>query len=223
MKKFFVVLSFLFVFVLVLTVPNAQAAQTPTPEFFASINVVNMQESNSGEKGNEKKYNADESGTGTVLIVSNAIARLLKDDDGDEEYPKMSFKFDLDVNETTDYYAIFYLSFHDGYNSYGWFTFDSIKTAVYTLEEGSSAEEGVLDLDLYFISGYQMKMDVKVEVYYNEDGSLAATYGPDDDPDLKDIPVESGDYDIKEDPFATTPTPTSTPTPFEPNTISVDP
>ena len=142
------------------------------------------------------------------------MARLLKDDDGDEYYPKLTFKFDLDVNKTTNYYIVFYL------NLYGdWFVID--ETAVYTLEEGYSSEEGVWDLDLYFIAGYEpKKIKTKVEVY-SENGDLLATYGPDDDPDLKDIPVEADDYDIKEDPFVTTPTPT--PTPCEPNTMTVAP
>ena len=135
------------------------------------------------------------------------MARLLKDDDGDEYYPKLTFKFDLDVNKTTNYYIVFYL------NLYGdWFVID--ETAVYTLEEGYSSEEGVWDLDLYFIAGYEpKKIKTKVEIYYEDEG-LAAAYGPDDDPDLGDVPIESGDYDEKEDPFANyTPTPTPTPVP----------
>lgn len=200
------ILSFLsFVFILA---PIARAE----PEFSASIKMVNAQKSNSGEKY-EKKYSTDESGTSTVLVVSNAMVSLLRDNDGDEYYPKLTVRLDLDVNKTTNFYVIFYLNFYGD-----WFIID--ESSVYTLDEGYSPEEGLFDLDLYFIGGYEpMKIRVKAEVYY-EDGSLAATYGPDDDPDLKDIPVESVDYDIKEDPFVT---PTSTPMPCEPSTISTDP
>mgnify|MGYP001600815410 FL=1 len=211
MKIVTAILFLLFSFVLVIAIIQADV-QAGTPEFSVSINAP-AQKSNSGEKY-EKKYSTDESGTSTVLVVSNAMARLLKDDDGDEYYPKLTFKFDLDVNKTTNYYIVFYL------NLYGdWFVID--ETAVYTLEEGYSSEEGVWDLDLYFIAGYEpKKIKTKVEVN-SENGDLLATYGPDDDPDLKDIPVEADDYDIKEDPFVTTPTPT--PTPCEPNTMTVAP
>ena len=54
---------------------------------------------------------------------------------------------------------------------------------MYTLEEGYSSEEGVWDLDLYFIAGYEPKIKTKVEIYYEDEG-LVAAYGPDDDPDL---------------------------------------
>lgn len=198
------ILSFLaFIFILALA-PIARAEQPPIPEFSVSFNVTRA---NSGEK-----YSAVESGTSTILVVSNAMVSLLIDNDGDEKYPKMTCKLDLDASETTDYYVIFYLNF----STYGggWFTFDDLETDVYTLEKGYSPSEGLFYLDLYFISGYgSMEVDIKAEVYYT-DGGLAATYGPDDDPDLKNIPVESADYDVKEDPFVNyTPTPTPTPTP----------
>lgn len=198
------ILSFLaFIFVLILA-PVAQA-ENQTPEFSVSFKMSN----NSVEKY-EKRYSVveSESGTSTVL-VSNAIALFLRDNDGDEHYPKLTCRFDLDTNEATNYYVVSYLDFNDGY---GWFIIN--ESSVYTLDKGYSPEKGVLDLDIYFISGYgRMEVSVKVEIY-REGGSLAATYGPDDDPDLKNIPAESADYDVKEDPFANyTPTPTPTPTP----------
>lgn len=201
------ILSFLaFIFILALApIARAEQPSIPDPEFSVSFNVAHA---NSGEKY-EKKYSAVESGTSTILIVSNAIVSLLRDNDGDEYYPKLTCKFDLDANKTINYYAISYLDFNDGY---GWLMVD--ESSVYILDEGYSPEEGILDLDIYFFSGYgRMEVNVKVEVYYT-DGSLAASYGPDDDPDLKNIPAESADYDTKGDPFVNyTPTPTPTPTP----------
>ena len=197
-----------FIFVLFLT-PNAQA-QTQPPEFSVSTKMAHAQESMS----------AIESGTSTILVVSNAMIILLRDDDGDEYYPKLTCRLDLDADKTTNYYVIFYLNFNDGSDIY-WFTYDDLKTSVYTLEKGYSPEEGILDLDLYFISGYTpMKVQIKVEVY-SENGDLLATYGPDDDPDLKDIQAEAADHDVKEDPFLATPTPT--PTLCEATIISADP
>ena len=208
-KTVILILSFIFVLV-----PIAQAEQTKTPEFSVSFHIADHTESQLGAKY-EKKYSTDEIGTSTIL-VSNAMIILLRDDDGDEYYPKLTCRLDLDADKTTNYYVIFYLNFYGD-----WFTYDDIKTAVYTLEEGYSPEEGILDLDLYFISGYTpMKVQIKVEVY-SENGDLLATYGPDDDPDLKDIQAEAADHDVKEDPFLATPTPT--PTLCEATIISADP
>ena len=214
MKIVTAILFLLFSFVLVIAIIQAEQAdvQAGTPEFSVSFHIADHTESQLGAKYEKN----------TVLMKAELALcwwsptqwldclRMTME----TRYPKLTFKFDLDVNKTTNYYIVFYL------NLYGdWFVID--ETAVYTLEEGYSSEEGVWDLDLYFIAGYEpKKIKTKVEVY-SENGDLLATYGPDDDPDLKDIPVEADDYDIKEDPFVTTPTPT--PTPCEPNTMTVAP
>ena len=214
MKRFGFIFAVVFSLSFVLTLIPAYA----TPEFSVSLRP------SSSHNETSKKYfeQAEDTGTATAsLIVYNAMVRLLKDNDGDEYYPQMTVKLDLDANKKTNYYVVSSLNFKGGSGyGYDWFIID--ESDVFTLEEGYSPEEGIVDLDLYFISGYgRMKIDVKVEIYY-EDGSLAYTFGPDDDPDLKDIPVVSDDYDGKEDPFAAS-TPSPTPTPCDPENISVTP
>ena len=216
MVKVKIVTLFLsFLFVLGTVTVNVKAEQTP--EFSVSFR--------SSDSLSSQKYFSEQSeqdnGTNTVsLIVYNAMVNFLKDDDGDEYCSKLTAKFDLDASKRVNYYAISYLNLN-GSNGYGydWFMINS--SDVYTLEEGYSPEEGILYLDMeVFGYGRLMKVSVKVEIYY-EGGGLAYTFGPDDDPDLKNIMVESNDYDGKEDPFA--PSPTPTPAQCVPKNISVNP
>src|SRR3989338_1725506 len=210
MKRFGFIFAVVFSLSLFLTLTPAHAI----PQFSVSLRPSET----------SKKYFEQAEDTGTVtasLTVYNAIVLLLKDNDGDEYYPKITVRIDLDATQKTNYSVVSYLNFKGGSGyGYDWFIID--ESDVFTLEEGYSPEEGIVDLDLYFISGYgRMKIDVKVEIYY-EDGSLAYTFGPDDDPDLKDIPVVSDDYDGKEEPFAAS-TPSPTPTPWNQKNISVTP
>ncbi|KKT20441.1 MAG: hypothetical protein UW04_C0030G0002 [Parcubacteria group bacterium GW2011_GWB1_43_8] len=217
MVKVKIVTLFLsFLFVLGTVTVNVKAEQTP--EFSVSFR--------SSDSLSSQKYFSEQSeqdnGTNTVsLIVYNAMVNFLKDDDGDEYCSKLTAKFDLDASKRVNYYAISYLNLN-GSNGYGydWFMINS--SDVYTLEEGYSPEEGILYLDMeVFGYGRLMKVSVKVEIYY-EGGGLAYTFGPDDDPDLKDIMLESNDYDGKGDPFAN-PAVTPTPTLCDPENISVNP
>ena len=209
MKRFGFIFAVVFSLSLFLTLTPAHAI----PQFSVSLRPSET----------SKKYFEQAEDTGTVtasLTVYNAIVLLLKDNDGDEYYPKITVRIDLDATQKTNYSVVSYLNFKGGSGyGYDWFIID--ESDVFTLEEGYSPEEGIVDLDLEFISGYgRMKIDVKFKIYY-EDGSLAGEFGPDDDPDLKDIPVVSDDYDTKGDPFA--PSPTPTPTPCEPENVSVNP
>jgi len=213
MKRFGFIFAVVFSLSLFLTLTPARAI----PEFS-----VSLRPSSSHNETLKKNFEqTEDTGTATVsLTVYNAIVLLLKDNDGDEYYPKITVRIDLDATQKTNYYVVSYLNFNGGSN-YGidWFIID--ESDVFTLEEGYSPEEGIIDLDLEFISGYgRMKIDVKFEIYY-EDGGLAGEFGSGDDPDLKDIPVVSDDYDTKGDPFA--PSPTPTPTPCEPENVSVNP
>ena len=216
MKITTLILSFLvFVFILVLA-PIASAEQHPIPEFSVSFN-------NHGTEKKDSKYSAVESGTSTVLVISNAMIYLWKDDDGDEYYPKLTVKLDLDANKKTNFYIKAFLDENDGY---GWFSTDTPgfdPSDLFTLEEGYSPNEGLMDIDWLFGGKSKKMINMKIEIYY-ENESLACAIGPDDDPDLKDIPIEGDDYDVKEDPFAAgTPSPSPTPTPCDPENISVNP
>ena len=189
MKRFGFIFAVVFSLSLFLTLTPAHAI----PQFSVSLRPSET----------SKKYFEQAEDTGTVtasLTVYNAIVLLLKDNDGDEYYPKITVRIDLDATQKTNYSVVSYLNFKGGSGyGYDWFIID--ESDVFTLEEGYSPEEGIVDLDLEFISGYgRMKIDVKFEIYYEDGGD---------------------DYDTKGDPFA--PSPTPTPTPCEPENVSVNP
>ena len=161
-----------------------------------------------------KEENNSGYGTTTAKVtVFNAKVSLNTDNDGDEYYPEVSWFIDIDSAEPTNIYVIIHI--YDGDVDY-W----TIKSDIYTLM-GSSPDEGVTTSSNYYFGFDKMTTERFVEVYY-ADGRLACTFGPDDDPDLGGIPIESQDYDIKGNPFATsipTPTPAQTPTPTPPSII----
>lgn len=180
-----------------------------------SVNMRHVKGTGDGVDGYEKKYsavlNTNENGTSTPsLIVYNATVWLTEDHDGDGYYRKASYFFDIDTDgESVNYYTIVYIDENDGY---GWFTSDNFKSDMYTLENGYSPEEG-LYYDFWFTSDYSStNWDIKVELYY-EDGTLANTFGPDDDSDLSQNLVEGAGSDVKKDPFIPSSTPSPTPTP----------
>jgi len=219
MKNFGFIFAVVFSLSLFLTLTPAHAI----PEFSVSLRPSSSQNQNNETS---KKYfeQAEDTGTATAsLIAYNAMVNLLKDDDGDEYCPQLTVKFDLDASKRVNYYVISYMNLNlngNNDNDYDWFMINS--SDVFTLEEGYSPDEGILYLDMEVFGGYGRltKVSIKIEIYY-EDGSLAFKFGPDDDPDLKNIMVESNDYDGKEDPFA--PSPTPTPAQCVPKNISVNP
>ena len=70
----------------------------------------------------------------------------------------------------------------DDYDGYGWYTTDNLKSDVYTIGD-YSPEDGIYLTSIYWMGSKEAEEAVKIEVYF-EDGTLADTYGPDDNPDL---------------------------------------
>src|SRR3989338_4643804 len=101
MKRFGFIFAVVFSLSFVLTLIPAYA----TPEFSVSLRP------SSSHNETSKKYfeQAEDTGTATAsLIVYNAMVRLLKDNDGDEYYPQMTVKLDLDANKKTNYYVVIF-------------------------------------------------------------------------------------------------------------------
>ena len=208
-------LSLLFVFV---SIAQVSQAKNQSREFSVLFRPSSPQNDIASKDFSEQADN----GTSTAsLIVSHGSVSYstFSDYNGNGYYRRVVYWFDIDSNKKVNYYVIFYL---DSYDGYGWYTSDGFKSDVYTMN-GYSPEDGIYMENLFW-SGYkQEKEAVKVELYY-EDGTLADTYGPDDNPDLSNIKVESIEYDVKGDPFATptpSPEPSPYPTPTEPATGDV--
>lgn len=201
-------LSLLFIFVFVL-IPIAQAKDQPR-EFSISFKPVKPVKPFNNLDFSEQ---AEDNGTNTAsLIISNGSVSyiMFADHNGNGYYRKTIYWFDVDASKKVNYYVQFYFNNNEGY---GWYTNDGLKSDVYTITDGYSAEEGIYMEVLFWFGSKEATKGVKVELYY-EDGALADTYGPDDNPDLSNIKVESIEYDVKKDPFINpTPTPTPTPTP----------
>ena len=190
-----------FIFVLTPTV------QANTRQFLSSFEIVSPKETA------EKEFKTNNNSDGTVttkVVVYNVKVNLKTDNNGNEYYSKVQWLFDIDAEEPTNVYVIVYFKDENDSIPDYWLTGDGMRSDIFTLV-GYESEDEVAHSVLFYMGYNKEKTDRKIEVYY-EDGRLACTYGPDDDPDLKGIPAESIEYDIKEDPFAvSTPTPTPTP------------
>ena len=202
------ILSFIFVLVLI---PSAQMAQAEQNQ--RKISVSFRPVSPQGNLDSKKYFSeqADNGASALSLIVSHGSVSypMFADYNGNGYYRKTIYWFDIDANQVVNYYVVYYL---DDYDGYGWWTSDNFKSDVFTIENGISPEEGMY-IESFFYSGYKQKTEgVKIELY-TEDGTLMDTYGPDDNPDLGYVPIESQQYDIKINPFISTPTPGPTPTP----------
>ena len=216
MVKIVTLLPLLFIFVLALVplVPIAQAEQAEQiPGFSVSIRSSSSQNGETSPK--EFSGRVIDNGTTTTFVVSGTAVSFGNKDFDKDGYPhELSIFFDVDVDSDGEasYYAVFYLNFYGD-----WFTDDNFISDIYSIENGYSPTEGIY-LDLYFFGYSPITMGIKVEIY-QKNGSLACVYGPDDNTSA--IPFEGDNHDVKEDPFAVKPTPT--PTPCEPEMISVNP
>ena len=196
-------LSFILVLVLGPTAQIAQANELQETSFSFEL------PPNQAAKEFSKEVNSSDSGTvTTTVIVFNAKVKRITDKNGNGFYSKIQWFADIDAEESTNVWVQVYAK--DG-NDTNYWTSDSMKSPVFTIQEGYDPEEGITFSTLFY-SGYDnLTRDTKIEVYY-EDGRLAATFGPEDDIDFKENPAESLEYDVKGNPF-TSPTPSPTPTP----------
>ena len=202
-------LSFIFVLALVPIAQIAQAEQNQSREISISFRPVSPQ----GNLDSKKDFSeqTDNGTSAASLIVSHGSVSypMFADYNGNGYYRKTICWFDIDANQVVNYYVVFYIDDNDGY---GWYTTDNLKSDVYTLKDGYSPEDGVYLESFYYIGYKQKTENVKIELY-TADGTLMDTYGPDDNPVLGNIKIEGKDYDIKINPFISTPTPEPTPTP----------
>ena len=199
-----------FIFVLAVTVTAQAENQSRNREISVSFMPVSPQ--GQGNLASKKDFSeqVDNGASALSLIVSHGSVSypMFADYNGNGYYRKTIYWFDVDANQVVNYYIIAY---YDDYDGYGWYTTDIDKSDIFTIKNGYSPEEGVY-IESFYYSGYKQKTEgVKIELY-SEDGTLMDTYGPDDNPDLGHVPIESQQYDIKGNPFAT-PTPEPTPTP----------
>ena len=198
-------LSFIFVLVLVST---AQAEQNQR-KFSVSFRPVSPQNDLASKKDFSEQANNGASPLSLIVSHGSVSYPMFSDYNGNGYYRKTKYWFDIDANQVVNYYIVFYL---DDYDGHGWYTNDGFRSDVFTIKNGYSPEEGMY-IENFYYSGYkQAKEAVKIELY-SEDGKLRDTYGPTDNLDLSQIPAESPDFDIKENPFISTPTPEPTPTP----------
>ncbi len=212
------ILSFVFVLV-----PNAQISQVSANEPRKASFSFELP-SNQAQTTREFSKEANSDGTVTTkVVVFNVKVCFKTDKNGNEYYSEVEWFIDVDAEAPTNIYVIVYYKNETFSIPDQWITGDGMRSDTFTLM-GDDPDEGVTT-GVWFYMGYNKeKTDRKIEVYY-EDGRLACTYGPDDDPDLKDIPAESQEYDVKGDPFATptpSPEPSPYPTPTEPATGLVE-
>ncbi|MEM8549086.1 MAG: choice-of-anchor H family protein, partial [Pseudomonadota bacterium] len=111
---------------------------------------------------------------------------VIRDDfDGDGFFTRVELTFDADTIFTSaDVFAVLYLSLEGGtWEEYG-------ETDVFDIFGTSGNDEYFFDTDL--LSGFPPgSYDILIELYDAFDNSLAAVYGPEDDLDLFDLPLES--------------------------------
>lgn len=121
--------------------------------------------------------------------IFDARTALVFDEDRDGYYTRLELDFDADtVFDSADVYAVLYLSFEGGpWNEYA-------STAVFSIFGATSDDEYFVDTDL--VSGYPSgSYDVLIDLYDTFDDSLVASFGPDEDLDLYDLPLEDQTID----------------------------
>ena len=119
----------------------------------------------------------------------DAYVTLFADDDDDGYYTSIELEFDADtVYTAADVYAVTYLSLDYGpWNEYA-------ETATFTLYGASDADGYVIETDL--VNGYPPgDYDILIELYDTFDGSLVASFGPEDTSELSFLPLEDTTYD----------------------------
>ena len=125
----------------------------------------------------------------TEFWFYDAYVTLFADSDGDGYYTGIELGFDADtVYTAADVYAVTYLSLDYGpWNEYA-------VTADFTLYGASDTDVYVIETEL--VTGYPAgDYDILIELYDTFDGSLVATFGPEDTSELSFLPLEDTTYD----------------------------
>lgn len=119
----------------------------------------------------------------------DAYVTLFRDDDADGYFAGIELEFDADTIYTAaDVYAVTYLSLDYGpWNVYA-------ETADFTVYGASDTDEYVIETEL--VAGYPPgDYDILIELYDTFDGSLVATFGPEETSELSFLPLEDTTYD----------------------------
>ena len=119
----------------------------------------------------------------------DAYVTLFADSDDDGYYTGIELEFDADtVYTAADVYAVTYLSLNYGpWNEYA-------ETADFTLYGASDTDLYVIETEL--VTGYPTgDYDILIELYDTFDGSLVASFGPEDTSELALLPLEDTTYD----------------------------
>ena len=125
----------------------------------------------------------------TEFWFYDAYVTLFADSDGDGYYTGIELEFDADtVYTAADVYAVTYLSLDYGpWNEYA-------VTADFTLYGASDTDLYVIETEL--VTGYPAgDYDILIELYDTFDGSLVASFGPDETSELSFLPLEDTTYD----------------------------
>ena len=125
----------------------------------------------------------------TEFWFYDAYVTLFGDSDGDGYYTGIELEFDADtVYTAADVYAVTYLSLDYGpWNEYA-------VTADFTLYGASDTDLYVIETEL--VTGYPTgDYDILIELYDTFDGSLVASFGPDETSELSFLPLEDTTYD----------------------------
>ena len=125
----------------------------------------------------------------TEFWFYDAYVTLFADSDDDGYYTGIELEFDADtVYTTADVYAVTYLSLDYGpWNEYA-------VTADFTLYGASDTDVYVIETEL--VSGYPAgDYDILIELYDTFDGSLVASFGPEETSELSFLPLEDATYD----------------------------
>jgi len=125
----------------------------------------------------------------TEFWFYDAYVTLFDDSDGDGFYTGIELEFDADtVYTAADVYAVTYLSLDYGpWNEYA-------VTADFTLYGATDTDLYVIETEL--VTGYPTgDYDILIELYDTFDGSLVASFGPDETSELSFLPLEDTTYD----------------------------
>jgi hypothetical protein len=121
--------------------------------------------------------------------IYDASVDLFSDLDRDGYYFGIDLTFDADtVYTAADVYAIIYLSYDFGpWNEYS-------STEDFTIFGASGTDEYSVETEL--VSGYATgDYDILIELFDAYDGNFVASFGPDDSPQLSNLPLEDAGRD----------------------------
>jgi len=121
--------------------------------------------------------------------IYDASVELYSDSDQDGYYYGIDLSFDADtVYTAADVYAVVYLSYDFGpWNEYS-------STDDFTIFGASGDDEYFIETEL--VSGYVTgDYDILIELFDAYDGSIVASFGPEDSPELSYLPLEDAGRD----------------------------